>query len=354
MSMIKPDWISNPVKRLDDRVLTAALKRQAQLTKPTGSLGRLEELAVRLAAMQGDERPALDRIRVVVFAGDHGVAEEGVSCFPQSVTIEMLRNFAAGGAAISVLARALGAEQEVVDVGSATDPGPIEGVISRRAGNGTANFTKGPAMNERQLSEALAVGCDAADRAAEVECQLFIGGEMGIANTSSATALACALLGQPAELIVGPGTGLSSDGVSRKAVVIQEALEFHGDMTNAPWKAMLSVGGFEIAALVGAYIHCAQLGVAALVDGFIAATAALVATRLNADVAPWLIYAHRPAEPGFGKIIDALDAEPLLDLGMCLGEGSGAAMAVPVLRLALNLHNEMATFEEAEVSQRHD
>jgi nicotinate-nucleotide--dimethylbenzimidazole phosphoribosyltransferase len=352
--MMKPDWISNPVKQLDDRVLTAALKHQAQLTKPIGSLGRLEELAVRLAAMQGNERPVLDRIRVVVFAGDHGVAEEGVSCFPQSVTIEMLRNFAAGGAAISVLARTLGADQEVVDVGSATDPGPIDGVISLRAGNGTANFRKGPAMDERQLSYALAVGCDAAYRAAEAGYQLFIGGEMGIANTSSATALACALLGQPAELIVGPGTGLSREGVARKAEVIQKALELHGDMTNAPWKAMLCVGGYEIAALVGAYIRCAQLGVTVLVDGFIATTAALVANRMNAKVAPWLIYAHRSAEPGFRKIIDALGAEPLLDLGMCLGEGSGAAMAVPVLRLALNLHNEMATFQQAAVSEQHD
>jgi nicotinate-nucleotide--dimethylbenzimidazole phosphoribosyltransferase len=352
--MMKPDWISNPVKRLDDRVLTAALKRQAQLTKPTVSLGRLEELAVRLAAMQGNERPVLDRIRIVVFAGDHGIAEEGVSCFPQSVTTEMLRNFAAGGAAISVLARALGADQEVVDVGCATDPGPIDGVISQRAGNGTANFRKAPAMDERQLSYALTVGYNAAWRAAEAGYQLFIGGEMGIANTSSATALACALLGQPAALIVGPGTGLSREGVARKAAVIQEALALHGDMTNDPWKAMLCVGGYEIAALVGAYIRCAQLGVTVLVDGFIATTAALVANHMNAAVAPWLIYAHRPAEPGFQKIINALDTEPLLDLGMCLGEGSGAAMAVPVLRLALNLHNEMATFQQAAVCEQHD
>ncbi|GIX26850.1 MAG: nicotinate-nucleotide--dimethylbenzimidazole phosphoribosyltransferase [Burkholderiales bacterium] len=345
-------WIDAPAAPVDRGAQEAARARQSRLTKPPGALGRLEELAVRLAGLQGRERPSLERVRIVVFAADHGVAEEGVSAFPQAVTVEMLRNFARGGAAISVLARRLDAELEVVDVGTARDPGTLPGVVSCRVGAGTANFCRQPAMSAAQLAIALDAGRTAALRAREAGMELFIGGEMGIANTTAATALACALLDEAPERLAGPGTGLDAAGVVRKADVVRRALALHRAGLTDPLEALRCVGGFEIAALAGAYVACAQAGLPALVDGFIASCAALVAVRRCPGAAEWLLFAHASAEPGHGRLLQALAAEPILHLGMRLGEGSGAAVAVPLLRLACALHAEMATFTEAGVSEK--
>ncbi len=341
------DWLNDPLHPVDEDARANALARQAQLTKPPGSLGRLEALAVTLAALQGRGQPRLDRVRMVVFAADHGVAASGVSAFPQAVTVAMVRNFAAGGAAISVLARELGAALEVVDVGTATPPGDLPGVVSARAGAGTANLHHEDAMSADQLAVAMAAGQAAAERAAVAGTELFIGGEMGIANTTAAAAVACALLGADPELLAGPGTGLDAAGVSRKEQVLREALARGGDLTGAPLEALRCYGGFELAALAGAYLACAQRGIPVLVDGFIASAAALVVQRLRPEVAPWLLFGHQSAEPGHRILLEALEARPVLDLGMRLGEGSGAAVAVPVLRLACALHNGMATFAEA-------
>ncbi len=330
----------------------AALARQAQLTKPAGALGELERLAVRLAALQGTTRPKVERVRIAVFAADHGVAEEGVSAFPQSVTVEMVRNFARGGAAVSVLARTLGASLEVINVGTAADPGPLPGVLDRRIAPGTANFRRTPAMTAEQLAAALQAGAEAAERAKQDDVQLFIGGEMGIANTTSAAAVACALLDLPAAALAGPGTGLDAAGVKRKAAVIDDALALHSTARSDPLEALRCLGGFEIVALAGAYVRGAQLGVPVLIDGFIASVAALCALRLRPDAEPWFFYGHDSAEPGHQQLIAALGARPLLHLGMRLGEGSGAAAAVPLIRLACALHNEMATFVEAGVSKK--
>lgn len=345
------EWLSNPVSQLNDAAREAALQRQGQLTKPPGSLGRLEDLAVSLAAMQGHEKPTLEKVHITVFAADHGVAEEGVSAFPQAVTVEMIRNFSRGGAAISVLARSLEAPLEVVDVGAALDVEPMQGVISERAASGTANFCKAPAMSEEQLTVALAAGRHALQRAQENGAQLFIGGEMGIANTTAATAIACALLKRPATELVGPGTGLDNKGMQHKAEVIERALAFHLGSLNEPLPVLQHLGGFEIAALVGAYIAAGQAGITILVDGFISTAAALVAQRIQPGVSDWMIFAHASAEPGHAQMVQALNVEPLLDLGMRLGEGSGAASAVPLLRLACELHANMATFAEAGVSE---
>lgn len=350
---MKPGWIDDRAREIDVDRYEAALARQLQLTKPAGSLGRLEDFATRLAGLQGVERPTLDRVGIVVFAADHGIAAEGVSLFPQSVTVEMIRNFASGGAAISAAARQLGASLEVVDVGSVSDPGSLNGVVSARIGSGTANFLQQPAMDEAQLTTAMGVGRDAVLRAIERKAQIFIGGEMGIANTTSATALACALLDADPDEIAGPGTGLDAAGVNHKVTVIRQALQRHRFAFVDPWQTLRCVGGYEIAALSGAYIACAQSGMPALIDGFITSAAALAALRLRPDIAPWLFYAHTSAEPGHARILRALDVEPILNLGMRLGEGSGAAVAVPVLRMACALHNEMATFAEAGVSESH-
>ncbi|NVZ99695.1 nicotinate-nucleotide--dimethylbenzimidazole phosphoribosyltransferase [Pseudomonas gingeri] len=345
-------WWLNPCKAIDLQAREAAFERQQQLTKPAGSLGLLEQVAVQLAGLQGRLKPRVDHLWIAIFAGDHGVVAEGVSAYPQEVTGQMLANFIGGGAAISVLARQLGAQLDVNDLGTVTPMLNLPGVRHLQIGAGTANFVQGPAMTEAQGRLALAAGRDSVRRAVAAGSELFIGGEMGIGNTAAASAVACALLGCPANLLAGPGTGLDPAGVSHKAQVIERALALHAGHTNDPLQALLCLGGFEIAALAGAYLACAQEGVAALVDGFICTVAAMVAVRLSPDCRDWLIFAHRGAELGHRHVLESLLAEPLLELGLRLGEGSGAALAVPLLRLACDLHGQMATFAEAAVADR--
>ena len=345
-------WLHLPVHQPSATTRAAALSRQQQLTKPPGALGQLEDIAIRLAALQHNERPQLDRVWITVFAGDHGVAAEGVSAFPQAVTAEMVKNFARGGAAICVAARELEAKLEVVNLGTAFDTGAPDKVIELKLGNGTANFAETAAMSETQLHAALNAGRDSAARAQQNGMQLFIGGEMGIANTTSATALACALLQLAPQQLAGPGTGLDAQGVQHKAAVIARALALHQTHLTTPLEILRRLGGFEIAALTGAYLACAQQGLPVLVDGYITTVAALLAVRIQPAVADLLIYSHRSAEPGHQLLLQALNAETVLELGMRLGEGSGAAIAVPLLRMACALHNEMATFTEAGVSEK--
>ncbi len=346
------DWLTVPAAPLNDSARRDAVSRQGILTKPPGALGRLEELAIRFAAMQGRSRPEVARVYIVVFAADHGVAEEQVSAFPQSVTVEMVRNFARGGAAIAVLARELGASLEVINLGTVIDPGPLDGVLAAMLGPGTANFTRTAAMTADQLARALGIGRQAAERAAMRGAELLIGGEMGIGNTTAATAIACALLDLPVDSLVGPGTGLDPAGVGRKADTIRRALARHREALREPLEILRCLGGFEIAALTGAYLASAQIGLPVLVDGFIASAAALLVVELCPQAAQWLVYSHGSAEPGHRFVLEALHAEPLLQLGMRLGEGSGAAAAVPLLRMACALHNGMATFAEAGVAEK--
>ena len=329
-----------------------AFDRQATLTKPAGSLGRLEQLAITLAAQQGRDTPAADRVQIALFAGDHGVCEDGISAFPQSVTGQMIANFAAGGAAISVMARQLGATLEVIDTGTMSPLHPK--AINARIAAGTANLARTDAMTASERDQALMAGDAAAERAAAAGAELFIGGEMGIGNTTSASALACALLGAPASLLTGPGTGLDTAGVAHKTHIVEQALqrhaETHGAQAQDPLIIMASLGGFEIVALSGAMLGCAARRIPVLVDGFIVSVAALAAVQCQPALRPWLHFAHRSGEPGHAQVLDALEAEPLLDLGMRLGEGSGAAVAVPLLRAACALHNGMASFADAGVS----
>lgn len=347
--MLNDAWWQAPCHTTDESAWDTARRRDAQLTKPAGSLGLLEPLVLQLAALQGRPRPSLERVWIGIFAADHGVAEEGVSAFPQAVTAQMLGNFTNGGAAISVLARQLDAQLEVIDLGTVSPVGPLAGVRHLALGPGTANFTRAPAMTTESCRQALQAGRASVLRAQEWGAELFIGGEMGIGNTTTAAALACALLGLDPATLAGPGTGLDSVGVARKSAVIKRALMVHaGERDALEWLCRL--GGFELAALAGAYLACAQQGVVALVDGFICSVAALCAVRLNPGCRDWLLFAHRSAEPGHLAVLQALDARPLLDLGLRLGEGSGAALAVPLLRLACELHNGMATFDEAAVA----
>ena len=343
-------WVADQCKAVDEQIIAKASEHQNSLTKPPGSLGMLEESAIRLAGMQGRLKPRLDKIAIAIFAADHGVAAEGVSAFPQAVTVEMIRNFSNGGAAISVLARQLQAALSVINMGTVTEPPVLEHVENRSAGAGTGNFCESPAMTEQQLRHCLTAGRAVLENAARDGLDLFIGGEMGIANTCSASAIGAVLLDRaPAEL-VGPGTGVDGKGVMHKAEVIARAIALHGDHLQSPLDVLRYLGGFEIAALVGAYIRSAQLGVPVLLDGFISTSAALLAVRINPAVADWLLLSHQSAEPAHQLMIAALKGRPLLQLDMRLGEASGAAVAVPLLRSACALHNEMASFADAGVS----
>ena len=351
------EWLNQPIKDIPQAALDAALARQNSLTKPPGSLGQLEEVAIRLAAMSENGIPELNNIKIVVFAADHGIAEENVSAFPQAVTAEMVKNFSAGGAAISVLANELGADLEVVNVGTVTELGKMPGVLDQRVSAGTANFSKQAAMNEGQLSEAFQAGYQAVHRSIDAErhqavIDLFIAGDMGIANTSSATAIACALLTCSAKEIAGPGTGLDTDGLNHKINIIQKSLDKHQLDPDKPLDILQTVGGYEIAAMTAAYITCAQNDIPVLVDGFISSVSALLAIKINPQVKNWLFFSHASAEPGHKRIMQGVQATPLIDLNLRLGEASGAAVVVPLMRLACALHNKMATFDQAGVSNK--
>lgn len=343
-------WLRQPAAPVNADAAARARQRQSQLTKPRGSLGRFEDLAVMLAGLQGVEQPRVDNVRVAIFAADHGIAVHGVSAYPQCVTRQMVGNFAAGGAAVSVLAAETGATLEVIDVGTLDEGECPAGVIANRCGAGTADFATAAAMTERQLESALAAGRAAVGRARAAGSDLFIGGEMGIGNTTSAAALACALLRAPAAALAGPGSGLGTAGVRQKVAVIARALGVHQGRLDDPLEALRRLGGFEIAALVGTFSACAQQHVPVLVDGFIAGVAALISVRLCPGAGNWMLHAHRSAEPGHRRVLAALGAKPLLDLGFRLGEGSGALVALPLMRLACALHADMATFADAGVA----
>ena len=343
-------WLERPIPPVSSEMRKKAEQRQAQLTKPPGSLGKMEEIATRLAALQNNLMPSLDKVRIVVFAGDHGVTAAGISAFPQSVTVEMIRNFSHGGAAISVLAKHLNAALEVVDVGAVTDPGPLPNVISHRVDHGTQDFRYHPAMTPEQRDQALYVGLKAVERAETFKTQLLIGGEMGIGNTTSAAAILAPLLGVAPSVLTGPGTGLDPEGVQHKSRVIINALQLHQAKLTDPLSILAALGGFEIVALTGFYIAAAQRKIPVLVDGFIASAAAVAAVRIKPELLPWLFFSHASSEPGQKSLFLDLDVHPILDLKLRLGEGSGAAIALPILRLACDLHREMATFADAAVS----
>jgi len=353
-------WIKNACPQRDSCFKDNAIQRQAQLTKPAGSLGRLEDIAIRLADCQQSDQPLVEKVAITVFAADHGIAEEGVSAFPQEVTPQMVVNFLQGGAAISVMAKHLKADLEVVDVGMLTTlPDTLsKGLIKHRAGNGTANILHQPAMTEDQLSTAFDAGYEAIERAIKNKADLFIGGEMGIANTTSAAVLYCALLGLTPEQATGAGTGLDSDGVKHKTKIVKAILEKHRacdesieqGCKNKTLQWLRCTGGFEIVALTGAYVRAAQCGLPVLVDGFISTVAALCAVCIQPEVNDYLFFSHVSAEQGHQTVLKNLQQQPLLDLGMRLGEGSGSAVAVGLLQSACVLHNQMATFEEAAVA----
>lgn len=334
----------------DREAYDKARAHQQQLTKPPGALGRLEELACWLAGCQGQAIPDRLQAAVTLFAGDHGVAEAGVSAFPQVVTVEMVKNFAAGGAAVNVLAKAHHARLRVVDVGVAGDLSALgDAIIHAKVAHGTANIIDHAAMTTEQMARALQVGRSQADAAIAGGANLLIAGEMGIANTTPAAALISALLGVSPEAVVGRGTGVDDQGLRRKIAAVAKALARAGEV-GTPDRCLAQLGGLEIAAICGFLLRGAERGVPALLDGFIVTAAALVAERMAPGSARWWQAAHRSQELGHRLALSALGLKPLLDMGMRLGEGSGALLALPLLQSAVALHADMATFSSAGVS----
>jgi nicotinate-nucleotide--dimethylbenzimidazole phosphoribosyltransferase len=352
------------VSPLDPAWFQRAADHQAMLTMPASALGRLLELGRQLCAVQETLRPAADPAAVVVLAADHGVAAEGVSAYPQEVTGQMLANFLCGGAAINVLARRLGARLLVADLGVLTPPGPDLARAERgwvgglAVARGTANFLTGPAMTAGQARQAFAAGRRlVAEQLAPAGTRVVALGEMGIGNTTSASALAAALTGLSAEAVTGRGTGVDDAGWRRKVDVVARALALHfpGRAGAAdPLAALAAVGGFEIAGLAGAALEAAARRMVVVLDGFISSAAGLAAARLEPAARGYFVAGHRGAEAGHGAVLEALGLAPLLDLGLRLGEGSGAALALPLLRAAADVMRDMATFASAGVSGRTD
>jgi nicotinate-nucleotide--dimethylbenzimidazole phosphoribosyltransferase len=341
------------IEPMDPAAQAQARERQQQLTKPAGSLGRLEALAIQIAGITRNPLPTLDQKAVIVMAGDHGVAVEGVSAYPAAVTPQMVLNFARGGAAINALARQAGARVVVVDVGVAVDV-PHPQVISRKVAPGTANMAVGPAMTREQAIAAIEVGLDLIEEEAARELDLVATGEMGIGNTTAASAITAALTGVAVSSVSGRGTGIGDEQLAHKIQVIERALARNRPDPTDPLDVLAKVGGLEIAGLVGVVLGAAAARVPVVVDGFISGAAALVAGRLCPTVREYLIAGHVSAERGHRLILEQLGLAPLLDLDLRLGEGTGAALAMGLIDAALRAHREMATFAEAGVSERED
>ena len=338
-----------PIASIADAPLSQALLDAINnKTKPLGSLGRLESLAAQLGLIQRSTQVRIEQPAILVFAGDHGVVEEGVSAYPQDVTWQMVENFLANGAAINVFARQNGCDLHVVDAGVNHDFGARTGLVDRKVARGTRNFAVEPAMSRHELDTALEHGMVLV-RALPGNVAGF--GEMGIGNTTAAAALMHKLTGLPLPQCVGAGTGLSSEGIARKQQVIAAAVDKHADAA-APLDVLATFGGFEIAMMAGAMLEAARLRKVLLIDGFIVTSALLVAARLEPAILDYCVFAHCSDENGHRLMLDALGAQPLLNLGLRLGEGTGCALALPLLHAAANFLNEMATFASAQVATR--
>ena len=343
MTARRPEFEVPAVSRGLDATIRRAIDTK---TKPLGALGAMESLALRIARIQGTLTPKLRLCRLVLFAADHGVAREGVSAYPQEVTRQMVLNFLAGGAAANIFARETGVDLSVVDAGIAGASLEMPGLVSRRIAAGTRNFAVEPAMTPEQCDTALHHGLHLGEM---VSADAAAFGEMGIANTSSASLIAHKLTGAGLDALVGRGTGLDERGLARKAALLARAAARTAPRLD-PGDALCEYGGFEVVMMAGAMIGAARAGAVVLVDGFIASIAALAATALAPGLNDYLVFAHRSAEPGHRVVLDALDVRPLLDLDMRLGEGTGALLAWPLLRCAAAMLSDMASFESAGVS----
>ena len=340
------------IEPADAGAMRRALSRQRNLTKPPGSLGRLEDVSVQLAGIFGSERPMIHGKAVIVAAGDHGVVAQGVTGYPQEVTAQMVLNFLSGGAAVSVMARRVGARQIIVDAGVAADLPEHPELRSVRIGRGTADISEGPAMSREQAEQSVLAGVGIAVEAAEAGADLIAAGEMGIGNTTASSAITAAFTGASPADTTGAGTGRNADELACKAAVVQRALDVNAPDASDGLDVLAKVGGFEIGVLAGVALGTASMRRALIVDGFISGAAMLIAQALCPTARDYMIASHRSAEKGHGIALSHLNLLPLLELDMRLGEGSGAVLAMPIIEAAAACLSDMATFGEAGVSDR--
>lgn len=354
--MHKLSFIKGQIAPLDEAAMAAVKKRQDMLTKPRGSLGRLEDLVTQLAGIQRTTTPTWQPAAAAVFAGDHGVVKEGVSAYPAEVTAQMIANFLNEGAAVSVLARQMGMQVYVVDVGvnsALQEMAAHPRFLAKKVRPGTANMVMEPAMTEEEVLRALAAGAEVARLIKEEKGLVLAIGEMGIGNTTAATALLCAVTGTSPSAVTGFGTGIDAETRKRKIAVIEKALARHlPACAGNPLSILQTLGGLEIAAMTGCMLQAAALGMSVLIDGLICTSAALIACAMEPLVRHYLIPSHLSQEPGHQAMLAHLQMKPLLHLDMRLGEGSGAVLALPIVEAACRLLTEMATFAEAGVSDR--
>ncbi|HEU4744497.1 MAG TPA: nicotinate-nucleotide--dimethylbenzimidazole phosphoribosyltransferase [Anaerolineales bacterium] len=349
---MKLEEIIKDLKPLDEAAMKAARARQDTLTKPRGSLGRLEELSIQLAGMKADPLPSVERKAVIVMAADHGVAREGVSAYPSDVTAQMVLNFVRGGAAINVLAHQARARVTVVDIGVTADFEPMPGLVRRKVMCGTRNMAQGPAMRREEAEQALQVGVDVLEEEAVQGLDLVATGDMGIGNTTPSSAIAAVLTGLPVAQVVGRGTGIDDQGLERKINVIEQALAVNRPEPGDVLDVLHKVGGLEIAGLAGVMIAAASRRIPIVVDGFISTASAMIAVGLAPGVREYLISSHRSVEIGHQAMLKHLNLKPLLDLNLRLGEGTGSALAFHLIEASTRILREMATFDEAGVSDK--
>ena len=350
-------WLDDLLQTIplpDREAIRSAQARQLILTKPAGSLGRLEDLAIQIAGITGNAIPKLTHKVVVTIAGDHGIVAEGVSAYPQDVTTQMLANFQSGGAAINVLANLVGARLVVVDVGASKELPNLKRVIDKKVSLGTANMTRGPAMSTEQALQAMKAGVDVVEAELKKGLDALALGEMGIGNTESAAAIAAILTGRDPSDLIGRGTGVDDAGLAKKVVAVRRAIEVNSPIATDPLDVLAKVGGFELAALAGATLAAAKHRRPVIVDGYPATAAVMIAAALAPRLRPFLIASHLSQENGHRIMLDWLGLNPLFDLGMRLGEGTGAVLGMFFAEAACRLLGEMATFQEAGVSTGED
>jgi nicotinate-nucleotide--dimethylbenzimidazole phosphoribosyltransferase len=340
------------IRPLDRAIESAAQQHLDSLTKPQGSLGKLEELARRIAVIQGQVPPRLGRKLLFVFASDHGITQEGVSAYPKDVTAQMTHNFLNGGAAINVMARQHGVDTEVVDVGVDCEFGELKGLRDLKVRRGTANFARGPAMTRAQALASIELGIQLTNEAGAKGLFLLSAGDMGIGNTSSATAILCALTSTVPAAAAGRGTGIDDATLGRKISAIEKGLDVNQPDPNDPLDVLAKVGGFEIGAIAGVILASARCRIPMVLDGFIAGAAALLAQRLCPHVRDVLFASHLSAEKGHRLMLEELRLAPVLDLGMRLGEGTGACLLMGLIETAVRIMGEMATFASAGIKEK--
>jgi len=344
--------IVSRIKPLDQSAMSSARDRQNMLTKPQGSLGRLESLSIQIAGITGQARPQIQHKVVTVMAGDHGVVAEGVSAFPQEVTPQMVLNFLYGGAAINVLSKHVGARVVIVDMGVAVAMDAHPQLISRRVGSGTGNIAKGPAMTRTQAAESILSGVEIVEAEIAQGLDILATGDMGIGNTTPSAAIACVVTKKSASEIVGRGTGVNDEGLRRKILAVENALKVNQPDTKDGLDILSKVGGFEIGGLAGAILGAAANRRPIVIDGFISTAAAIIAATIAPQVKDYLIAAHCSQELGHRLMMEWLGVTPLLDMNMRLGEGTGAALAMSLVEASCKILDEMATFGEAGVSEK--